>query len=340
MRDVEIYDIVNPYVTIKNDVGCCPFHNEKTGSFRINKKTNTYKCFGCGEGGDGIRFIEKKEKLTFYEAIEHIAKQHNITLEYSSEYTTEERKAKEEKIISYREILLWCNDYYRKQLKKNIDAMDYLTDRGITADDIEEWQLGYAPTEWKNITPHIINLGWYNHALELGLIKTKEGNAYDKYRNRIIVPILDKQGQITGFAGRALSKDDNAKYLNPNDSDMYAKSNIWFGWDKADKAIHQAKQVIICEGYFDVISLHKAGVENAIAGCGTNITEKQLATLRRHTDNVLLMQDSDKAGIESMKKLLPMLLKLGYKVSIADLEGKDPDELVRTMGNEQLTMGN
>lgn len=328
VRDLPIEDVLERYIKIKKNEACCPFHNEKTPSFRISKK-NFFKCFGCGEAGDAIAFVQKHDKLTFIEAIERIASAHNIAIEYASNDTPEERQAKITKLDTAKQILNFAHDYYRKALQENEGVKAYLLERGYDDDKIEEWQLGYAPDSFKNITPSIINRGWYDVALEIGLIGTKNEKNFDLYRNRITIPIYDKHGQIIGFGGRAVG-DNPPKYINPCESFLYSKSTVLFGLDRAAAAIKEQNRSILTEGYFDVMSMHNAGVENVVAPCGTACDEKQLKLLKRYSNRITIMNDGDKAGQTATLKTLQKAMAAEMDVFCVELTGQDPDELART----------
>lgn len=329
IRELHIEDVLSKYMTVKNHKASCPFHNEKSASLMINTKRNYFKCFGCGAGGDAIKFVQLHEKLTFTEALERIAKAHGIEVEYTQQ-DPEQRAKYISRLDEARQVLDFAHDYYRKQLRIATPIKDMLLARGYDDDKLEEWQLGYAPDGWQGITKPIIERGWYDMAIELGLLKTKNEQHYDTYRNRIIIPIHDRQGQIIGFGGRTtLDTKDEAKYINPCENFIYSKSNELFGLDRAAKAIKQANRVRLAEGYFDVMSMHNAGIENVVCSSGTAVTDAQLKTLKRYTDNLDLMMDGDAAGQKAYEKILPMALKLGFNVYHIDLGGMDPDEFIK-----------
>ena len=329
IKDIAISEIIMPYVALKNNSGCCPFHNEKTPSFHVKDNKGIFKCFGCGASGDGIRFVEMHEKLSFSETIERIARDHGITIKYEDSYTPEERKEKQDKQDTFRRILNYAQEYFQKQLQQHPKAKQYLFDRCIDDEIIEEWQLGYAPEDWKGITPGLIERGWYDPALHLGLIGSNDGRNYDTYRNRITIPLTDRLGQIIGFAGRIIG-EGMPKYINPKESDLYKKSNVWFGWDKAIKQIAEQRNVFIVEGYFDVISMQRHDVYNTIASCGTAIDQKQWKQLKQYTPTVTLMYDGDKAGRDKLYKHTHSALKQGFHVQIVDMkDGEDPDQMAR-----------
>ena len=327
IREISIEAIVSQYIKVTKHTACCPFHNENTPSFHLNNKKNIFKCFGCGIAGDGIKFVELHERLSFSETLERIARDHSIAIEYIDSFTPEERKAHIDKMDEYRNILNYAQNFYRNALQNNPAIKQLLYDRGLTDDDIIDWKLGYAPDGFQGIVNGIIERNWYEPATHIGLIGTTNGTSWDMYRNRITIPLTDRHGQIIGFSARVVD-DSKPKYMNPKESDIYQKSNLWFGWDEAIKTIAHEKNAIIVEGYFDVISLHRKNITNSIAGCGTEIDEKQLKLLKPHTPCVTLMYDGDNAG---QKKLLAHTIKaskLSFAVQIIEMpEGIDPDDL-------------
>ena len=328
IRDVSISTIVGRVVKLKKNSGLCPFHDEKSPSFSVDDRKGIFKCFGCGIGGDGIKFVQQYEKLSFFEACESIAKANGITLDYIDNYTPEQRAAHKEKLEVYKEILAYCHAFYKKQLQQNNDAKQSLIDRGIDDDDIEEWQLGFAPDEWQSVVPQIVNNGWHTPALEIGIIGTTDGRNYDMYRNRIIIPMYDRQAQLIGFAGRAMG-DAKPKYINPKESEVYIKPDTWFGFDRAAKTIQQANNVYVVEGYFDVISMHKQGVTNTVASCGTETSDAQVKRLKAYTNTVSVMYDGDTAGQKKIAKVVQQVVKQGMHAQVVELDGVDPDEYCR-----------
>jgi DNA primase len=328
VRDLDIEEVVGRYVSLKKHQACCPFHNEKTPSFHVNPKRGIYKCFGCGESGDAIRFVQQIKRLTFTEAIEQLAAEHGIEVEYTVQEDPQARQERKNELDQAKEILTWAHQFYREQLKANSSAFAYLQERGIGPEIIEEWQLGFAPDDWRSITTTIVNKGWYTVAHKLGLVQTKDSSNYDAFRKRIIIPIHDKFGQLIGFGGRALG-DEKPKYLNPNENFLYAKAQTLFGMDRAAQAITAKNRAILVEGYFDVISMHTGGVENVVATCGTAAGEMQLKLLRRYATNLTVMYDGDAAGQKAAEKVILMALQLGFDVFTVDLQGQDPDQFAQ-----------
>lgn len=334
IRDLPIDQVVGRYVKLTKYAACCPFHEEQTPSFRVTPPKGIFKCFGCGEAGDGIAFVQKIESLSFYETLEKLAKDHNIEIKYDDSLSEEARKERKDKEDLAAEVLAFTNQFFRKNLQENPDALAYLNQRGFTDEDIDFWEIGFAPDSYKSLTQKIIAKNWFNIAGELGLIRTKEGNTYDFYRNRITIPIRNKMGMLVGFGARSLG-DEKPKYINPSESFLYHKSVVLFGLDKASKAIRESKNVHLVEGYFDVISMHKAGAINTIASCGTAVDEKHLQEIKKYTDTITLMQDGDKAGIKAVTDLVPRCLKLNLNTLVAVLDGQDPDDFSQQFLNNE-----
>jgi DNA primase len=344
-----LYDHVAMHTAIKRDMACCPFHNEKSPSFKIYQRTNSYKCFGCGKSGDVFTFIMEMEKKSFYEAIESLAKTYNIPVEYDKEYqqqTQQQKDLKTEALASAK----WAAGRYQKALQdlpNDAPAIQYLENRGYNKERREKWDIGFAPTNNKFLTTPLINSGKHGPSVEIGLINVKEGVTKDFFYNRITIPIHDHNGIVVGLAGRQVPTDNPEmdkkypKYLNPKESIIYSKSKIWYGLWQAQKAIKDMGYVYITEGYMDVQAMHDWGVENSIASCGTEIDINQAKFLKRYTNNVVLCYDGDDAGIKKAMKQIDMFLKLDFKVEFVELPNKqDPDEFIRTFskGHAQATV--
>lgn len=343
LRDqIEVAEIVKRFVDLKKRgagyTGCCPFHNEKTPSFHVNPARGIYKCFGCGVGGDGIKFVMEHEKVDFIQAIKMIADWTNFTLEEAQEQTPEEKKD----VDAYYEMVKinrLVADKYQKYLMDLPDGhpviAELLENRQLNNDSIIDFQLGFSPDEWKFIAPGLVDKGLLKASQELGLIATKNENVYDTYRNRIIFPIHDEKGQVIGFGGRKLEDNnkDNPKYLNSKESRLYKKERALYGLYQASRSIRQMGYAILVEGYLDVISFHQGGACNTVASCGTSLTEGQIRVLKRYTTNIILMGDADAAGLKSNLRSIDLFLKNGFKVEVCELpEGEDPDSFVRQLG--------
>ena len=348
VRNASISDVVGKYVKLKKSgsalTGLCPFHDERSPSFSVSESKGIFKCFGCGAGGDAIGFVMKHERKDFIESVEIIAGICGIPLEYEEvpdKEKYEKQKTEKEKLKA---VMRFTVDLYKKtlwDLQDDHPVMQYLADRKITRKEIAEWQLGWATDEWQFLSQSLISNNWYNEAVQLGLIKRTADNErnYDVYRNRIIIPITNHQGEYIGIAGRLFpstnAADNNGpKYINPVENPLYQKSKLLFGLSQADKAINREGKVFLTEGYFDVISLHSNSDEHTVATCGTALTVDQAKLLRKYTGHVVVLRDGDKAGHAAAVKDLYILLKAGFKVEVALLpEGEDPDSYIRKQAN-------
>lgn len=322
-------------VRFKNDKACCPFHGEKTASFHVKKSGNFYKCFGCGASGDGITAAMKLGSKTFIEAVQWLAEKYKISLEFDHKAVEEAEETKDARshMLKLAEYAQTQFETYLQSLPDTHEVWKYLSNRGYDRNYCREKSIGYAPDEWKFLTTPIINMGVHKFATDMGLIRVKEGNSYDFYRNRITIPIHNATGQIVGFGGRWMptgneEQDKNAaKYFNPSESLIYSKDKTWFGLEKAMKAIKDEGFAYVQEGYFDVMSWQKAGAWNTVAACGTSITPNQIRQLKRYTSHAVLCLDGDKAGKTKQLKLINDFLAADFKVEVIELpNGQDPDE--------------
>jgi len=347
VRNTPITEIVSRYVKLKragaNMIGCCPFHNEKTASFTVTDAKGIFKCFGCGESGDAIAFVMKHDKMDFLQAVETIANIAGIAIEYTEPADAEKYAAQKEQRKSMSETLQLVIDKYKAnlwQLPDDDAVMKYLAGRGITRDSIIEWQLGWATTDWRHLSPTLINAGQHDNAAAMGIIKRgkNDDSNYDGYRSRIIIPIANHQGQFIGMGGRYFQVDpadagkDYAKYINPTENELYSKSATLFGLNRAIRCIQERRFAWLTEGYFDVISMHNYGDENTVATCGTALTAEQAKLLKKYTSHVVLLRDQDKAGQQAACRDIPILIRAGFKVEVAELPaGQDPDSFIQSL---------
>ena len=323
VRDVAVADIIARYTKVTKNKACCPIHNEKTPSLSISKQ-GFFKCFGCGAGGDGIKFIEQMENVDFIAAVEKIAQMFNISIEYEPRYNAEEYKAKRAEIKSLRDHLQTAQQFFSKSLHLNAEALAYITmERGYNEDIIQQWQLGYAPNEWRLLTSQFKDSGHLPQAVQLGLVHQGDKNHYDEFRDRVMFPILDENGQLVSVAGRLFKKGaEGPKYINGCQSPIYNKSATLFGLYHAKKGIRREGYAILVEGYTDVISMHAAGADNTIGTCGTALTQAQCLLIKKETDTVVIMPDLDmKAdgscpGLEAASKSLHLLTGYGIRAEI------------------------
>ncbi|MBE6430701.1 MULTISPECIES: DNA primase [Campylobacter] len=328
---VDIADVVGSYIPLKksgaNFVCVCPFHNDKHPSMSISPSKGIYHCFSCKAGGDAIKFVMEYEKLGYVEAIEKLASIYNVALEYTS--------SKNEPKID-KKILENLNLHYKTLLYKNPEALNYLKSRSITDAIIEKWELGWAAgsqntlnlLQNENIEP--------KEALEVGAIKQNESGYYASFINRITFPIYNHLGRLVGFGGRTIS-DNPAKYINSPQSQIFDKSKIFYGYDKAKSEIYRSHSIVICEGYMDCIMLHAAGINNAVAVLGTALTQKHIPLIQRGDIKVTLSFDSDSAGINAAFKSTRLLMEHQIDGKVVLISGgKDPAELVASGKDMEL----
>lgn len=328
---VDIADVVGSYIPLKksgaNFVCVCPFHNDKHPSMSISPSKGIYHCFSCKAGGDAIKFVMEYEKLGYVEAIEKLASIYNVSLEYTS--------SKNEPKID-KKILENLNLHYKTLLYKNHEALNYLKSRSITDAIIEKWELGWAAgsqntlnlLQNENIEP--------KEALEVGAIKQNESGYYASFINRITFPIYNHLGRLVGFGGRTIS-DNPAKYINSPQSQIFDKSKIFYGYDKAKSEIYRSHSIVICEGYMDCIMLHAAGINNAVAVLGTALTQKHIPLIQRGDIKVTLSFDSDSAGINAAFKSARLLMEHQIDGKVVLISGgKDPAELVASGKDMEL----
>ncbi|MGD0328319.1 MAG: DNA primase [Minisyncoccia bacterium] len=329
---LNIQDIVAPYVKLKRAgkslVGLCPFHKEKTPSFHVSVERGTWHCFGCGLGGDGFSFIEKIEGVDFKGALKILAEKAGVTIEFSQRGSDEEKSKKER----LREAMGQASEWYAEKLSGS-PAEIYAKQRGLSDETIRAWRLGYAPDAWRALLEALTALGFTTaELLGAGLIKEadgKPGTYYDRFRNRLLFPIRDAAGRVVAFTGRALSPDESAKYLNSPETELYRKSEILFGMDRARDAIRTRGFTMLVEGQMDVLLVHQAGFGNAVALSGTALSEKHCALMKRYSENLMLVLDADAAGLSATAKSAALALRQGLRVKAVQLpKGKDPADLI------------
>ena len=335
----DIVSVIGRYVRLKRAgsgyTGLCPFHNEKTPSFHVNPARQMYKCFGCGVGGNVLTFVMEYENLTFPEAMEMLAQEAGIEL------PKQEMTAQQKQQESLRQTLLEINKkaarYYFALLKspRGKPGYDYLTGRGLSDETILHFGLGYAGQGGGELYQYMKKEGYSDSVLkETGLFKMDERGAYDKFWNRVMFLIMDANNRVIGFGGRVMG-DAKPKYLNSPETKIFDKSRNLFGLNYAKRG--KRSNMILCEGYMDVIALHQAGFTNAVASLGTAFTEQQANLIRRYTDEVLLTYDSDGAGIKAAMRAIPMLRRAGITGKVIHMEPyKDPDEFIKNLGAEEF----
>ena len=344
-QQADIVRVVGEYVKLKksgaqNFVGPCPFHQEKTGSFSVHATKQFYHCFGCGVSGDVFSFIQKKENVSFPEAVRIVADICGIKLpkfEYSSPQEAEQAKHRGQLLDMHERACAFFEEQLRKQ--EGAHARQYLNTRGLSDETIREFRIGFAPDSGFLLRDKL--KGDYSEALlrESGLFSWKEGSEaggmYSKFRNRIMFPIYQENGKVIAFTGRTLATDEKAgpKYLNSPETAIYSKSRVLFNLDKAKEAIRKLAYAIIVEGQMDCISVYAAGFHNVVASSGTAFSEAQVRLLARFSKNIVVNFDPDTAGATATDRSLGMLLEEDFHIKVLRLEpGFDPDLLIRKHG--------
>ncbi|OQX74434.1 MAG: DNA primase [Campylobacteraceae bacterium 4484_4] len=329
---LDVVDVVGSYIELKksgaNFKGLCPFHGENTPSFVVSPAKQIYHCFGCGAGGDAIKFVMEYEKLNYPEAIEKLASQYNIQLRYTE---NEKRESKDKKILES------LNLYFRKNLDHYPPAKNYLLERGIFESSIEKFEIGYAPESYKTLDFLRKEKVAYSDAKNFGIVAVGEnGKPYARFSQRITFPIFTPGGRIVGFGGRTITGHP-AKYINSPQSAIFDKSRLLYGYHKAKTTIFQKGEVIVTEGYLDVIMLHQAGFTNAVATLGTALTDSHIPILRKGDPKVILAYDGDKAGVQAAYKAASLLSSKGVHGGVVLFrEGMDPADMVKNNQTQML----
>ena len=337
----DIESVIGSYIDLKrrgkNLVGLCPFHNEKTPSFTVYPDTASYYCFGCGAGGEVINFIRNIENLDFIESVKLLADRAGLKLPETDSYDDAIAKLRRRIYEANRE----AARFYHETLftEKGKQQLDYLIGRGVSPKMIKHFGLGAAPDDWHALAEHLKNKGFNRDELvAANLLRSSEKNGkryyYDAFRNKVMYPVIDLRGNVVAFGGRVLD-NSKPKYINTSDTLVYKKSNELFALNFAKNG--NDRKLILCEGYMDVIALHQAGYENAVAGLGTALTPEQVSLVSRYADEVALCYDSDEAGQKAVRAAMTLFSKTGVKVKVIRLEGgKDPDEIIKTHGKERF----
>lgn len=333
----DIEDIVSSYVTLRKrgstSTGLCPFHNEKTPSFTVYHDTQSFYCFGCGAGGDAIGFIRKIENLDYVDAVKLLAQRAGMQM--PQEGFDDSLSKKRRRILEInRESAKFFHSYMMSSAGKK--GLEYFLNRGLSQKTITKFGLGYAPDEWDSLLKYLKSLGYKTgEMLDAGVIKSGKNNSfYDTFKNRVMTPIIDVRGNVIAFGGRVLD-DSKPKYVNTSDTLVYKKTNELFALNIAKDS--GSDELILCEGYMDVISMHQAGFTNAVAGCGTALTNEQVRLISRYADSVILAYDADEAGQKAVEKAVKLFKQTDVKIKIPRLSGgKDPDEIIKKLGRDKL----
>lgn len=340
-----VLEVVGDFVQLKRRgttyLGLCPFHNEKTPSFNVNPVKGIYKCFGCGKAGDSITFLMEHESLTYPEALKWLAGRYNIEIqEIEARPKSQEELAAQSEKEAILIALKWAADYFQKQLTTDPTGqaigLSYFRERGFTDPTIDDFMLGYSHDAWDGLLVAAEKAGFRREILEkAGLLVSKEdGKVFDRFRGRVMFPIMNPQGKVLGFGARFLGSDKSQpKYLNSPETPVYHKSEVLYGLYQAKKSIHEKDNCYLCEGYTDVISLYQGGVKNAVASSGTAVTPDQIKLVARHTKNITVLYDGDAAGIKASLRGIDLLLEAGMNVrAVSFPEGEDPDSYMRRIG--------
>lgn len=333
----DIIEIISKYIKLKHSgkesAGLCPFHNEKTPSFTVSKQKQLYHCFGCNASGNTITFLMQYNKLSFISSIEYLANHLGVAMPNNEDPNESIKRSQANALLS--EAL----NFYVRNLSKSEDIQKYLETRGISDEIMQQFCLGYAPDEWGALTYKVVQRFGKDSALSSGLIiESKNGKLYDRFRNRVMFPIIDIRGNVVGFGGRNLT-DEQPKYLNSPETEVFKKKNILYGLFQARQQ-HNLDRIIVVEGYMDVISLAQNGIHNVVASLGTALTVEQIKLLMSYTKNIILCFDGDKAGLAAANRALATILPMlnaGLEIKFMLLADKeDPDSYVIKHGKDKF----
>ena len=334
----DIEDVISGYVSLKKrgntSVGLCPFHNEKTPSFTVYNDTQSFYCFGCGAGGDAVTFIKKIENLDYMDAVKALADRAGLQMPQDGGYDDSLAKKRRRILEINRETARFYYSYMMSEEGKT--GLDYFLSRGLKMNTIKRFGLGFAPNEWDRLLKHLKDKGFsISDMVDANVVKVGRNNHhYDTFKNRVITPIIDVRGNVIAFGGRVLD-DSKPKYINTSDTLVYKKTNELFALNLAKDS--GKENLILCEGYMDVIAMHEAGFDNAVAGCGTALTSEQVRLISRYTKEVILAYDADEAGQKALNKAIRLFENTDVKVRIPVLQGgKDPDEIIRKLGKDRF----
>lgn len=336
IRDrADIVDLIGEYVDLKrsgsNYMGLCPFHSEKTPSFSVSPSKSIFKCFGCGVGGDVITFVMKRENLSFPEAVEFLADKYNVRLEV---YKDENKEAREKRNRLY-EINREAGLHFLKNYQASQKAQLYLKNRMLSDKTIRSYGIGYSKDSWTDLYDHLTKMGYREEELlELNLIsKSKNGNYIDRFRDRVMFPIINRNNRIIGFGARAFG-DAKPKYLNSRETPIFHKGSNVFNINIISRESTR-ERIILVEGYMDVISLYNSGINYSVASLGTSLTIDQANIIKRMAKDIYICYDSDNAGINATSRAIDIFLQASFKPKIIELEGGlDPDDFIKKYGLE------
>ncbi|MGB7924521.1 MAG: DNA primase [Pyrinomonadaceae bacterium] len=341
-RQADIVRIVQDYVSLKkkgaNWMACCPFHQEKTPSFSVNPAKDIFYCFGCGKGGSAFNFVMEMERVSFPEAVKIVAEKANVPLPAMvDDQRFETRRREADEVI---ELNSWALDWWEAQLEQGAEARgarEYIARREITDETRKAFRLGYAPDSWDALSSHLKQRGATPAQIERsGLVVKKDaGGFYDRFRGRLIFPVLDAQGRAVAFGGRTLEPEGEPKYLNSPETSAYTKGRHLYGLHQTRDEIRRRKFAVLVEGYLDLIIPFQAGARNLVASLGTALTPEQAKLLGRFARKVVVNYDGDRAGVQAAKRAIETLLAEDFEVKVLVLpDNADPDEFIRTNGVE------
>ena len=331
-----IEDVVGQYVNLKrsgsNMFGLCPFHGEKTASFSVAPDKGIYYCFGCHKGGGAINFMMEVEGLSYPDAVRKLAQRAGMEVPEDEQYQSRYRK--QERLWA---LMKEAGRFFHAQLNAPVgeQCLKYALGRGMSKSILTTFGVGYAPDSWNALTDAMRKKGYTDQELiDADLVGEKNGRVYDRFRNRLMFPIIDVRGNVIGFGGRVLD-NSKPKYLNSNETLIFNKRKNLFGINFAKKT--KEPYIILVEGNVDVVTLHQFGFDNAVASLGTSLTEEQVTLLSRYTEQVVLTYDGDEAGQRAAQRAIPMLEKAGIRVKVLQMkEAKDPDEFLHKFGAEKF----
>lgn len=342
---VDIVELIGEYVQLKkqgrNYFGLCPFHGENSPSFSVSAEKQIFHCFGCGAGGNVFTFLMDIEGYSFIEAAKVLAEKGNIPLdvEINKENKSASVSASSEQMIQAHELLKKFYHHLLIHTNEGQEALEYLLNRGFTEASIEKFQIGYALDSWDFIAKFLKKRGFSLELMEqAGLIifRDKDQSYFDRFRNRVMFPITDHQGNTIAFSGRAIG-DDQPKYLNSPETPIFNKSKILYNFHQARSHIRKKEQVVIFEGFADCISAVRAGVEQSVATMGTALTEQHIQLLKRNTDQIIICYDSDSAGLHAANRAANMLHEQGLNIKVAIMPDKlDPDDYIKKYGEKSF----
>ncbi len=344
---IAIEDLVGQYVQLKkvghNLKGLCPFHSEKTPSFIVSPERQIAYCFGCNKGGDVFTFIQEVEGVDFNDALKLLAERAGIKLETRTDFKPAVSGGQKEELFRMYDITAVFYEQNLWETHEGEKVLKYLYSRGLTEDTVRNFKIGFAPDSYEKTYKYLIGKGFSKKTMVAGgLAITREttvDKVYDRFRQRLMFPIPDGMGRVVAFGGRALSPEQDPKYMNSPETAIYHKSNVLYGFYKAKPKIKEKSEAVIVEGYFDVIASHQAGVKNAVAPCGTALASSQLRLLKPFAENLVLAFDMDLAGQEAANRAYEISQEFAFNVRVATMpEGKDPADYAREHGSDLLTV--